>query len=439
MEFGQVAVLLVLTLLNGFLSMAELALVSARRVRLQTLIQSGKGAGVAAARAALRLMDRPARLLSTVQVGITLISVFSGAYGAAELAQPVADALTAYPWPWVAEHAQGLAFALVGGGIAWLTLVLGELVPKQAALAHPERLAMWAAWPMTVLVTLAAPLAMVLEAPSRLILRLLSTGTRKGPAVTEEEVHALIREGARHGVILPVEHQMLEGVLRLTDRTARSLMTPRPDMVWIDVDSSPEAQRQALLASPHSHLPVGRQDLREILGIVHARDLMQDLAAGRLLEVRRALREPLIVPDGTPVLRLLDIFRQSGQHVAVLVDEYGSVEGLVTPTDILTAIAGDLPEPGQGDEPMVVRREDGTWLVEGLAPIETIEAQLSLRGLREPDEDFHTLAGFMLARLGHVPQTGESLIWNQHRFEIVDMDGRRIDKILVGPIPVAKS
>jgi putative hemolysin len=253
--------------------------------------------------------------------------------------------------------------------------------------------------------------------------------------VTEEEVKSMIAEGARTGVFDPAEREMLEGVLRLADRSVRTIMTPRPDVVWLDIDDKPEDIRREIAASGRSRFPVSRGDLDEIVGIVHSKDLLDLLLSGKPLDLQVSLHKPLIIHDGTPVLRVLELFKQAGLHMAIVVDEYGSIEGIATVTDILETIAGDFPDEGEEDAG-AVRRDDGSWLVDGMLPIDEVEHRLGLRGLLS-DRDFHTLAGLILAELGHVPRAGEHFIWQGSRFEVMDMDGRRVDKVLITlPAPV---
>ena len=281
----------------------------------------------------------------------------------------------------------------------------------------------------------APPLVWLLGVSTNLVLRLLGLDKVRQAEVTEEEVKSMIAEGARTGVFDPAEREMLEGVLRLADRSVRTIMTPRPDVVWLDIDDKPEDICREITASGRSRFPVSRGDLDEIVGIVHSKDLLDLLLTGKPLDLQVCLHKPLIIHDGTPVLRVLELFKQAGLHMAIVVDEYGSIEGIATVTDILETIAGDFPDEGE-DDAGAVRREDGSWLVDGMLPIDEVEHRLGLRGLLA-DRDFHTLAGFILAELGHVPRAGEHFVWQGSRFEVMDMDGRRVDKVLVTlPAPV---
>jgi putative hemolysin len=335
----------------------------------------------------------------------------------------------------IEPYADGVSIAVVVMIITYLSLIVGELVPKRIALVNAERIAAVVARPMGVVATLGAPLVWLLGISTNLVLRLLRLDKVRQSEVTEEEVKSMIAEGARTGVFDPAEREMLEGVLRLADRSVRTIMTPRPDVVWLDIDDTPEAIRREITASGRSRFPVSRGDLDEIVGIVHSKDLLDLLLTGKPLDLQTCLHNPLIIHDGTPVLRVLELFKQAGLHMAIVVDEYGSIEGIATVTDILETIAGDFPDEGE-DEDGAIRREDGTWLVDGMLPIDEVEHRLGLRGLRG-ERDFHTLAGFILAELGHVPRAGEHFVHQGSRYEVMDMDGRRVDKVLIAlPAPI---
>jgi putative hemolysin len=425
----ELVIVVALILLNAFFAMSELALVSARRARLQGMAEQGHRG----AKAALALAADPNRLLSTVQVGITLIGIFAGAFGGATLSVPLRDWMVTLPvvGPW----ADGLSFAIVVVAITYFSLIVGELVPKRIALNHAESIASRVARPMQTVAAVGAPIVWLLQRSTELVLRLLGVSAVPAQTVTEEEVKSMIAEGARTGVFDPAEREMLEGVLRLADRSVRTIMTPRPDVVWLDIDDIPEAIRREITASGRSRFPVSRGDLDEIVGIVHSKDLLDLLLTGKPLDLQICLHKPLIIHDGTPVLRVLELFKQAGLHMAIVVDEYGSIEGIATVTDILETIAGDFPDEGE-DDASAIRREDGTWLVDGMLPIDEVEHRLGLRGLRG-ERDFHTLAGFILAELGHVPRAGEHFVHQGSRYEVMDMDGRRVDKVLIAlPAPI---
>jgi putative hemolysin len=387
-------------------------------------------AGHRGARAALTLAEDPSRLLSTVQVGITLVGIFAGAFGGATLSVPVREWLQTLPvvGPW----ADGLSFALVVFAITYFSLIIGELVPKRIALNHAETIASRVARPMQRIAMVGAPVVWLLQRSTELVLRLLRISSAPSQTVTEEEVKSLIAEGTEAGVFVEAEREMIDGVLRLADRSVRSIMTPRHEMVWIDLEDSLDEIRKTIASGGCSRFPVARGTLDEVEGMVQTKDMLDRLLQGGPLDIAEIMRPPLVVPDGTPALKLLQTFRSSSIHLAIVVDEYGSVEGLVTPSDILSAIAGevgDLSIDAAGYS--IVRREDGSWLVDAMTPIDEVERLLRLRGLRSPDDDYHTLAGFVLWHLGHMPKVAESFVENGMRYEVMDMDGNRIDKVLV--------
>jgi putative hemolysin len=424
-DFG---VLLLLLLLNGFFAMAELAIVSAKRARIKQIGEARptrKGA-----RIALELADDPSSFLSVVQIGMTLISIFAGAYSGRVFAGPFQAYLETKEE--FAPFAKPLAFAVTVGGVSYLTLVLGELLPKRIGLSYAEAIAVRVAGAMRVFAAALMPVVWVLRTSTELLLRLFGLHNPEPMAVTEEEVKDMIAEGTESGVFKPAEKKMIEGVMRLADRTVRMIMTPRIDMCWIALDEPKGEQAKLIQSSGYSRFPVVRGDLEEVVGVVHAKDLLNAAFAEGETSLESVMRKPLIVPDTTPVLRLVDLFKQSGQHLAVVIDEYGSVEGLVTVTDILETITGEMPEIGQDHDDKPVRREDGSWLIDGMMPIDEVESLVGLRNMKG-NADYQTLAGFMIDRLGRIPSAGDHFHWDGGRFEVVDMDGRRVDKVMVKP------
>ena len=424
MPFWEILVVLCLVALNGFFAMSELAVMSSRRARLEHLAEMR----LRGARAALNLLDEPTRFLSTVQVGITLVGVFAGAFSGATLAEPLSrafgDGLGSYAYP--------VALGIVVVGITYLSLVVGELVPKRIAFNNPERVASFVAPFMARLSVAGAPVVWLLGISTEALVRLLRIPEKRESTVTEDEVRRMIAEGTQTGVFHVAERELIEGVLRVADRSVRSVMTPRVEVDWVDLDDPPETIRDEIADSGHSRYPAGRKGLDEIEGIVHTKHLLDQMARSGRFDVVGSLRQPLVVHEATPVLRLLEMFRENPVHMAVVVDEYGVLEGIVTPTDILTAIAGELPEDATDlQEESAVQRGDGSWLMDGMLGIHEAERLLERKDMRG-EEDFETLAGFVLSHLGHIPQTGEHFEWDGLRFEIVDMDGRRIDRVLVG-------
>ncbi|MGH8197739.1 MAG: hemolysin family protein [Steroidobacteraceae bacterium] len=420
-------ILMALILVNGLFAMAELALFSSRITRLRQLAQGGSRG----ARAALRLLDDPTRFLSTVQFYITLIGVLAGVYSGVQFAAPLAAWLAHFePLAPVVEYLDTTAYGIVVVGVTFLSLVIGELVPKRWALTNPEAIASALARPMEALAFITTPFVWVLQGSTELVAGLLGLRKSTTRGVNEEEIRSMIAEATHTGVFHVAEHQMIEGVLRLPDRTVRSIMVPRGDVVWLDASDSRRSVWNAVRTSGHSRYPVCRGQLDELVGLVATAELAEWLGDPEAGELAARVRAPLIVHESTRILRLLELFRESKMHFAVIVDEHGSIEGIVTPSDILTAIAGELPEAAREEVPDAVARDDESWLVDGRMAIDDVERLLGLGNMRSGD-DYTTLAGFVLAQLGHLPTTGESFRWRGMRFEVVDMDGRRIDKLMI--------
>ena len=420
-------ILMALILVNGLFAMAELAVFSSRLTRLRQLGQGGSRG----ARAALRLLDDPTRFLSTVQFYITLIGVVAGVYSGVQFAEPLAAWLVGFGLlaP-VSHYLDTTAYGIVVVGVTFLSLVIGELVPKRWALTNPEAIASTLARPMELLSIASTPFVWVLQGSTELVARILGLRKSTTRGVNEEEIRSMIAEATHTGIFQVAEHQMIEGVLRLPDRTVRSIMVPRGDVVWLDAADSRETVWNAVRTSGHSRYPVCRGQLDELLGLVMTAELAEWLGDPAAGELAARVRAPLIVHESTRILRLLELFRESKLLFAVIVDEHGSIEGVVTPSDILTAITGELPDAANEEVPEAVARDDASWLVDGGMAIDDVERLLGAGNMRSGD-DYTTLAGFVLAQLGHLPTTGESFRWRGYRFEIVDMDGRRIDKLLV--------
>ncbi len=426
----EILLLLFLILLNGLFAMSEFAMVSARKSRLQPLAENGNER----ARAALELAEHPDRFLATVQIGITLIGTLAGAIGGATIARRLAVWLAAVPL--LAAYADAIAFTLVVLTLAFLSLVIGELVPKQLALHSSERLAMLMAGPMRALSTLASPLVRILAGSSNLIVRMLGVRPGAEPPVTEDEIKGLIEQGTQAGVFEEVEQEMMEGVFRLGGQRVGALMTPRPDIDWIDLDEPTDVIHDQILNSHRSRFPVAQGDLDRVLGILHVKDLLAQGFSCEPMDLRKVLRNALFIPEGAEALQALEQFKQTGEHFAVVTDEYGSVAGVISHTDILEAIVGELPAKGEPGEPEVLLREDGSWLMGGALSIEEMRDHLELDRLPDEEEGtFQTVGGFVMARLGEVPSAGDRFEWGGFRFEVMDMDGRRVDKILVTPLP----
>jgi len=424
----EILLIVFLVAINGWFAMSELAIVSARRPRLAARAAEGdKGA-----RAALLLAENPARFLSSVQIGITLVGVLAGAYSGATLADKLALWL-ATTYPVLAEAAEALALAVVVGSITYASLIVGELVPKQIALGDPERIAAGVARPMVLIARFTAPLVWLLEGSSRLVLALLRIRPIAESGVTEEEVKAMIAEGTETGVFAPQERELLSGVMRLADRKVRAVMTPRADIVWLDLESEPEALLQTLRACPHSRYPVGRGGIDTLSGVVQAKDLLDSLLDGRPLDLAAAMRPLPVVGDSAPALRAMDLLKDSPIHMALVVDEYGAIEGIITAADILSSILGSLSEHGEAYEGSLVQESDGSWLLDGDVALDLAAERLGCAALRDKTADYVTVAGFILARCRHIPVAGEIITCDGWDFEVLAMAGHRIDKVRVTP------
>jgi putative hemolysin len=435
--------ILVLIIANGIFSGSEIAVVSARKVRLEQQAERGnRKAG-----AALKLANAPNDFLSTVQIGITLIGILSGAVGGATIAQRLEPLLASVPW--IGRSAQGVSVALVVGVITYLSLVIGELLPKRIALNDPEAIACAVAGPMRALSRFSAPVVRLLGSSTETLLRLMGIRDSGEPNLTEDEIKALIRQGAEAGVFEQAEHSMVQRVFRLGDRPIRAFMTSRTEINWLDAEASPLEQLETVIGSNHSRLPVGRGSLDACEGVLRT---SQFLVAERLsrtgrepsepphspqpVALEQLLQPPLYVAETMRALAVIERFRESGSHIALVTDEFGGIEGLVTVTDLMEAIVGDLPSAEDEEDPSVVQREDGSWLVDGLLEFEAFKelvGRTSLPG--EGSGDFHTLGGFTMHHLGHIPRSGELFNIDGLRLEILDMDGNRVDKVLVTLLP----
>jgi putative hemolysin len=420
------AVIVLLLILNGFLAMSEMAIASSRRNRLQQLMDSGKGD----ARTALALAEDPSRYLAAVQMGMTLIGILAGALSGATLADRLEDWFNLYPL--IAPYGKTAAVGIVVLAVTYLSLIIGELVPKQIALKNPEAIAIHVARPLAFIARAAAPVVWLLNASTRFILKL--AGLRPGfeRRVTDEDIQSLIREAEQSGVLHKIEREMVEGVLDLENRAVRTIMTPRPDIVWVDLEDSGEAITSKIKACPYAQLLVSRGAIDDIAGIIRKQDLLAQFPGNAEFDVERLLLPPLIVPEGLSILRTLDQFRKTPVNTAVVVDEFGTIQGIVTRTNLLEAVAGDLPDVDVGGDPKVTRKPDGSLLIDATLPMREMTGLQDFHEL--PAGDFVTLAGFVLAQLGHIPKAGDQFTWSGWRFRVVEMDARRIDKVVIEPI-----
>lgn len=425
----ELVIVILLILANGVFAMSETAFVSARRVRLQQWANEGN----AKAAAALEFVNSPNRLLSTVQLGITLIGILAGAFGGATIAGAIAEYMRAVPW--IAPYSDAIALALVVIIITYLSLVIGELVPKRIALNNPERIAMLMVRPMHVLSAIASPFIHLLSLSTEGILRLIGLRPSSEPPITEEEINVLIEEGTQIGTFEAAEQDMIERIFRLGDRRVSALMTHRPDIVWLDINDPLLEITQAIRDSTYSRFPACDGSLDNVLGMLHVKDLLLQSMAGQHLDLKAALQAPIYVIENSSILKVLELFKQTGQQAALVIQEYGDIEGLITFNDILEAIVGDISSRDELDHPQVVQRDDGSWLLDGMLPIDELKEILNVRVLpEESGGDYETLAGFMLTELGRIPAPADHFEWNKFRFEVMDMDGRRIDKVLVQPL-----
>ncbi len=423
--WGDLAIILALIALNGVFAMSELAIVSARRARLDAITRKSQLKG---AQTAISLASNPGRFLSTVQIGITLIGIIAGAYSGASLSGPVAERLVLLGLP--TNWSDDVGFGLVIGLTTFASLIIGELVPKQFALRAPEPIAVVMAVPMVMLARITAPIVWLLDRTSALIFRLLGLNRESDSHVTAEELHLIVAEASKSGIIEESERAIISGVVRLADRPVREVMTPRTEIDWIDEKADAKAIHQAVLASPHSRLLIARGSVDEIVGVVGARDLLAAELMGKKLDLKALMKRAPIVPDQVDAMDALEALRHADVPIALVHDEYGHFEGIVTPADLLSAIAGDfVSDQDAEDEPAIVARDDGSLLVAGWATADSLAERIGL-SLGE-DRDFATVAGFVLDRLKRIPDTGEYFTEQGYRFEVVDMDGRKIDKLLV--------
>jgi putative hemolysin len=421
-DVTELLIVTALILLNGLFALSELAVVSSRHPRLKTMAAAGrKGAN-----RALALASEPGRFLSAVQIGITLIGVINGAYSG--------EAFGAHAERWLAGFgvpeavAKPLGFGLVIAIITYLSVIVGELVPKNLALKNPEGIACTVAPAMTLFSRFAAPAVWLLDASTRVVFKLFGQSTENENKVTDEEIKTIIAEAETAGVLEKGEREMIAGVMRLADRVVIGLMTPRADVDWIDVMASAEDIRQRLISTPHSRLPVGEGSPDLLIGVVQTRELLADILSSKPFDVRSRVRNAPIVPETTDALDVLGILRNAQVPMALIHDEYGHFQGLVTPADILEAIAGVFKSDAVGGNPYATERDDGSWLLSGSMPVDEMAEMLAI--VLPEKRSFTTVAGFVLAQLQHIPKTGEHVTVSGWRFEVIDLDGRRIDKVL---------
>ena len=420
----DLVLILALVAINGLLSMSELAIVSAREARLKAMAKTGSRG----ARYALDLAAEPGRFLSTVQIGITMIGILAGAYSGASLGTPVGQRLALLGIE--PETAQSIGFGLVIVVTTFASLVIGELVPKQFALRNPEAIAAVVSRPLGWLSKLTAPFVWLLDQTSALIFRALGLNRENKNMVTAEELHLVVAEAQTAGVLEESERAIISGIVRLADRPVREVMTPRTDIDWIDIACSPDQVRAVLAETPHSRLPVAEGSVDNIVGVVSTRDMLTALLDGQPLDLKALTRTAPVIPDLMDAMDALAVLRSAEVPLALVHDEYGHLDGIVTPGSILSALAGAFAHDLEaGEDPPLVEREDGSWLVSGAASADLLGDRI---GVSMPnDRDYSTVAGFALSVFKKIPETGEVFKFDGYRFEVVDMDGRKIDKLLV--------
>lgn len=420
------ATLAVLILLNGVFAMAETAVVSSRRARLKQRAMEGNRS----ARVAYKLAKHPTRFLATIQIGITVIGILSGAFAEERLSADLQAWLA--QWPLIGRYADGISTVILVGGLTYFSLVIGELIPKRIALMYPETIATAIARPMRWLSRAALPLVKLLSVTSDVVLRVLQIRTPKDEPVTQEELKVLIQEGANAGIFDQTEQDIVTNVFRLAERRAGAIMTPRTEIAYLDIRDTQEEIRQTILQEPHAFYPVVEEHMDHVVGVLSAKDIMTRLLANEEIELEHLVHRPLIVPESISVLGMLDSFRENPAQIAFIADEYGSILGIVTQNAVVEAIVGEMPTPEERLEPDLVLREDGTYLINGTMPADDMREQLQLPELPGRNH-YDTVAGFALLQLQRIPATGDVFEWGGARFEVVDMDGKRIDKLLVTP------
>jgi len=419
---GDILIVLLLIIANGLFSMFETAVISARKSRLQDWIKLGNRR----AKTALEIADAPNRVLTAVQIGITLIGIVAGVFSSGAIAEALSGSFA-----FTSSYSQpaGLAFAILI--VACLLLVLGEFVPKRLAARHPDRIAIYGAGPLKLFAQILSPLVVFLNTITDMICRLFGKKPAE-PSVTEEEIKTLVQQGTEAGVFEETEQDMVEAVLRLGDKPARAIMTPRTQIAWLDIESDARQVQKTIAESGRSRFPLAQGTLDKVTGVVPAKELLVQILSGQPLNLSAVTQQPLFVPRTISALELLDSFKKNNKHLALVVDEYGGIEGLLTHHDILQAIAGDFPTSARPNDPKAVQRHDGSWLLDGMLSVDEFRELFHLETLPGEKRDaYQTLGGFVFTQMGRVPSVAESFEWSGLRFEIVDMDGKRIDKVLV--------
>jgi putative hemolysin len=421
----EIVFIIVLIFGNGVFAMSETAVISARKARLQQRANHGDSK----AQQALDLAEDPGNFLATVQIGITLVGILAGAFGGATIAEQLADRIETVP-P-LASISDALSLGLVVLVITYLSLVIGELVPKNLALNRPEDIAAMMAQPMRVLSKIVAPFVYLLNVSTHIMLKVLRIKESSEQAITQEEIKVMIDQGTVGGTIQKPEQDMIERVFRFTDQRVGALVTPRPDIDWLDIKAPPEEIRHKLQTSPHSRFPVAEGDLDQVKGIIRTTDLLNRLIQNQPIDLQADMKDPLFVPETAMALEVLEMFKQANQHLALVIDEYGGIQGLVTLTNLLEELVGDVAIFEGRMEPQVIQRNDGSWLIDGRLPVQRLKDILNLKDFPDEERRYQTLGGFVMAHLDRIPTSGDIFEAYGQRFEVVDMDGHRVDKVLV--------
>jgi putative hemolysin len=427
--FLSIFIIFVLIIINGIFAMSEISLISARKVRLQQMSKDG----IRSAQAALDISENPNKFLSTVQIGITLIGILSGALGGASISSDLSIVFEKISW--LQPYSEILAVAIVVLLTTYFSLVIGELIPKRLGMNSPEKIASAVAMPMKAISWLTSPIVRLLSASTDIGLKIMGIEKSTDPIITEEEIKVLMKQGTQSGIFESAEEDMVTGIFRLGERYIDSIMTPRTEIEWIDLDEPFEVILEQVINSNHSRFPVATGELDNVQGMLLVKDLLSRSLNGAIPSIPDIIQPPLFVPDSTSALKALDLIKEAGAHAALVIDEFSGVLGMVTLYDVLKSIVGSIPTAGEEEEIQILQREDGSWLLDGLLDIDDIKELLGIETLPEEDRvGFQTLGGFMMTMLDSIPEVGQYFDVYNMRFEIVDMDGKRVDKVLVHPI-----
>ncbi len=425
----EILILLVLFIANGIFAMSEIAVVSLRKARLEHLAKKGNKRY----KIALELFNSPGKFLSTVQVGITVIGIIAGVFSGATLAEKLVFYFNQFPL--LKEYSQFLGYFLVVSLITYLSLIIGELVPKRIAINSPEKIALIVAVPMKWISTIAKPVVSFLTVSSNIILKLLRIKPSTEPTVTEEEIRILIREGKTAGIIEKTENEILDSVFKFGDKRVESILTPRTQISWLDISLSLEENLKIISETKYSYYPVCEDTIDNMLGIIRIKDLFNLLLDNKTISIKENIIRPLYIPETSRALTLLEKFKETKNHVAIVIDEYGGIQGLVTVNDIVTQVLGEFPASDGQDEPPAIKRDDGSWLIDGLIPVDDFKEIFNIETLEgEAEEGFQTISGFIMMKLEKIPRSGDKFESDGITYEVVDMDGNRIDKVLVKKI-----